>query len=191
MKLLLFEIFVTLKIELFLNYFVYMKQYSPFPNCRGGGGGGGNSIPFPFIKWNDQFIVYTFVIQEQCGTYSVIVGSHSGQCLDHISCTKHVRTLVSRHRHIQEDNILTVLAKVLPRATTAFVIYGMSEDLQPHYYYTFILYYTTIRTIPFIYTRFSLGYGFLKFPVVWKAYMNVELVYNYIIGITGPQPKQN
>ena len=99
-----------------------------------------NSIPFPFIKWNDRFIVYTFVIQEQCGTYSVIVGSHSGQCLDHISCTKHVRTLVSRHRHIQEDNILTVLANVLPRATTAFVIYGMSEDLQPHNYYTFHLY---------------------------------------------------
>ena len=119
------------------------------------------------------------MIQEQCGTYSVIVGSHSGQCLDHISCTKHVRTLVSRHRHIQEDNILTVLAKVLPRATTAFVIYGMSEDLQPHYYYTFHLY------------PFSLGYGFLKFPVVWKASMNVEIVYNYIIGITGPKPKQN
>ena len=171
MKLLLFEIFVTLKIELFLNYFLYMKQYSPFPNW----GGGGNSIPFPFIKWNDRFIVYTFVIQEQCGTYSVIVG----QCLDHISCTKHVRTLVSRHRHIQEDNTLTFLAKVLPRATTAFVIYGMSEDLQLHYYYTFHLY------------PFSLGYGVLKFPVVWKASMNVELVYNYIISITGPKPKQN
>ena len=48
MKLLLFEIFVTLKIELFLNYFLYMKQYSPFPNCRGGGG----VIPYHFHLLN-------------------------------------------------------------------------------------------------------------------------------------------